>query len=173
MLLKEEISMCKVVGVFPEQAKAQEAAQELRGNGYDDKISLVSKEQSPQKQSYGELGNAPFSGGDSITDGTATGGFVGGLAGMAVGAGALLIPGLGPIVAMGPIAGLLSGAVTGGVAGALVDYGIPETEGKEFEHHIQDGATLAIAETSKDKLTQVADLMRAQGASEIRTYKEH
>lgn len=164
--------MCKVVGVFHENAKAQEAARELRGKGFEDKISLVAKDHRRQGQDLGQTGNTLFSGGDSVTDGTATGGFIGGLAGIAVGAGALLIPGLGPIVAMGPVAGLLSGAVTGGIAGALIDYGIPETEGREYERDIQGGATLAIAETSKDKLSEVAGVMRAQGATDVKTYTD-
>ncbi|MDA8212762.1 MAG: hypothetical protein M0021_12935 [Clostridia bacterium] len=164
--------MCKVVGVFYDESRAQETARDLRGKGFDGKISLVAKERGKQGQDYGELGNAPFTGGDSVTDGTATGGFIGGLAGMTIGTGALLIPGLGPIIAMGPVAGLLSGAVTGGIAGALIDYGIPETEGREYERDIRGGATLAIVETSKDKLDEVAGLMRAHGAADVRTYVE-
>lgn len=165
--------MCKVVGIFYDESKAREAARDLRGKGFEGKMSLVAKDRNKQGQDYGELGNAPFTGGDSITDGTATGGFIGGLAGIAAGTGALLIPGLGPIIAMGPVAGLLSGAVTGGIAGALIDYGIPETEGREYEHEVRGGATLAIAETSRDKVDEVAGFMRDHGAVDVRTHVEH
>jgi uncharacterized membrane protein len=51
---------------------------------------------------------------------------------MALGLGALAIPGIGPIVAMGPLLGGLIGAgvgaVTGGITAALIDLGVPEDD---------------------------------------------
>ncbi len=49
-------------------------------------------------------------------EGTVTGGVLGGIAGLLAGAGALLIPGIGPIVAAGPFA-TTAGLVGGGLAG--------------------------------------------------------
>src|SRR5690606_26745433 len=65
--------------------------------------------------------------GSDVAAGMATGGVMGGLGGVLLGLGALAIPGIGPIVAAGPIvAGLTGagiGAAVGGLVGALVNWG--------------------------------------------------
>ena len=57
--------------------------------------------------------------------------------GWLAGAGSIALPGLAPFVAAGPIlaalGGLGLGATVGGIAGALVGYGIPEFEAKRYE----------------------------------------
>ncbi|SDB98236.1 MULTISPECIES: general stress protein [unclassified Candidatus Frackibacter] len=110
----------------------------------------------------------------NLTDGTATGGTLGGLAGLVAGAGALAIPGIGPIIAAGPIAAGLSGAVTGGLAGALVDYGIPKEVGQNYEDHIRRGNMLAIFEgaESEEDTAEVAAIMQRNGAVDVELYQE-
>ena len=66
-------------------------------------------------------GAASF-GDQNLAEGTYTGGALGGIAGLLAGVGALLIPGIGPIVAAGPIAATLTGVVGGGLAGGLIDW---------------------------------------------------
>jgi hypothetical protein len=62
------------------------------------------------------------------------------------GIGALAIPGVGPLIAAGPImaslAGLGVGGAVGGIVGALVGMGIPEYEAKRYEGAVKDGGTL-------------------------------
>src|SRR5688572_1677675 len=73
-------------------------------------------------------------------EGATTGGLagmgVGGALGLLAGIGALAIPGIGPLIAAGPIMGALSGAAvggaTGGLIGALVGLGIPELGAKLY-----------------------------------------
>ena len=66
--------------------------------------------------------------------GVLAGGAIGGTLGALIGLGALAIPGLGPLIAAGPIIGALtglgSGGVVGGIIGALIGLGIPEYEAK-------------------------------------------
>ncbi len=73
---------------------------------------------SGEQQGEGQEGEVSYDD-QNLSDGTLTGGALGGLAGLALGAGALVIPGLGPIIAAGPLAGILTGALTGGVAGGF------------------------------------------------------
>jgi hypothetical protein len=76
-----------------------------------------------------------------------TGGVIGGTLGLLAGIGALAIPGVGPLIAAGPLmaslAGVgISGTVVGGIVGALVGMGIPEYEVKRYEGAVKDGGTL-------------------------------
>ena len=44
-----------------------------------------------------------------------------------------------PIVAAGPISGILAGAASGGIAGGLLDWGIPEEESRQIESEVKQG----------------------------------
>jgi uncharacterized membrane protein len=108
--------------------------------------------------------------GDSISDGVISGGLLGGLAGLLIGAGSMIIPGLGIIAAAGPITGLLSGAVTGGIVGGLIDLGIPERESRQYESGIKQGKVLFSMKTDDDKVSQVTALLRNTGAISVNVY---
>ena len=92
--------MKTVIGVFNSEGQAQRAIGALKQSGFDDnEISLVAKD-----DGAGEQQGDTFTGED-IGEGVTTGGVLGGLAGLAAGAGALVIPGIGPLIAAGPLAG--------------------------------------------------------------------
>jgi hypothetical protein len=68
---------------------------------------------------------------EGAATGAGTGALLGGALGWMAGIGALAIPGVGPLIAAGPIlatlTGLAVGGTVGGVSGALVGLGIPDT----------------------------------------------
>jgi len=69
-----------------------------------------------------------------------------GVLGLLAGIGALAIPGVGPLIAAGPImaalAGIGVGGAIGGVTGALIGMGIPEYEAKRYEGRLKKGGIL-------------------------------
>ncbi|HHV17425.1 MAG TPA: hypothetical protein GXZ27_00975 [Thermoanaerobacterales bacterium] len=160
-----------VIGVFDSYDQAEKAVAELRQSGYDtNEISIVAKGE--QGQNGGAEEGDTTLGMDTVVGGTTTGGVLGGLAGLAMGAGALAIPGFGPIIAAGPIAGLLSGAATGGVAGGLIDWGIPEEQGKHYEDEVKKGKILAAVRTHEQKIDNAAEIFRQNGAHNVNTQQK-
>ncbi|HZK23764.1 MAG TPA: DUF1269 domain-containing protein [Oscillospiraceae bacterium] len=160
--------MSTVVGLFRSEDQAEEAIRELRAREFDDlDVSLVARGEGDDREADNASLNFDR---QNLTDGTATGGAIGGLAGLLAGAGALLIPGLGPIIAVGPLAGALTGAVTGGIAGGLIDYGIPETEGERYEQEIQKGSVMVAVEADEDLEAEVAAVFRENGAFDVKTH---
>lgn len=156
-----------VIGVFDSREQAEKAVNEMRNSGFDtNEISIVAKD---DRQQIAENQKDDMDLGD-ISDGTATGGAIGGLAGLALGAGALAIPGLGPIIAAGPIAGLLSGAATGGIAGGLIDWGLPEERGRHYEEEVRKGGILAAVTTEEQNINDAANIMRSWGARDVETH---
>lgn len=149
--------MPKVLAVFSEQARAEEAVNNLRQAGFDKEISVLTKEREG-KENNGDGAMTADTG--EVGDGVSAGGVLGGLAGLAMGAGALVIPGFGPLIAAGPIAGLLSGAATGGLAGGLVDWGIPQQEGKKYEEDVRQGKTLVAVDTDEKRKDEAMNLLR-------------
>lgn len=175
-----------VVGVFKSESEAERAVGSLRENGFrDQEISIVAKDDGKRRQgSEGGNGAQSNQGGrgsrgggqtqgmqeDGISDGLASGAAWGGLAGLALGAGALAIPGLGPIVAAGPIAAALTGAATGGLAGGLIDWGIPEESGRQLQEEVRRGNILALLQCSEDKVDRAANILREHGAKNVESH---
>jgi len=158
----------KVVGVFVSRENAERAANDLRQKGFDKEISVVAKGEQENNANNGGIMNMGTT--DSVTDGTATGATWGALGGLALGAGALAVPGLGPLIAAGPLAAAISGAAAGGLGGALVDMGIPETESKEYENDVRQGKALITVECSENKAREAKQSLEQSGAEEV---KEH
>ena len=94
----------------------------------------------------------------------------GAVLGLLAGIGALAIPGVGPLIAAGPIMGALSGAAvgaaTGGLAGALIGLGIPEYEAKRYEGKIKGGSTLISVHTDSSEARDQAKKIFEQAHAE-------
>jgi hypothetical protein len=109
--------------------------------------------------------------------GAGTGAALGGVLGWLAGIGALAIPGVGPLVAAGPIAAALSGAAVGGavggITGALVGLGMPEYEAKRYEGKIKDGNILiSVHADDSDEIDRAKDIFEEAGAEDISTAGE-
>ncbi len=160
--------MPKVLGVFQEEAAAQEAISAVKELGIsEDKLSLVAKQAGEQDvESGGEMGTD-----QNLVDGSAAGGALGGAAGILAGAGLLAVPGLGPVLAAGPIAAGLTGAAAGGIAGGLADYGIDQNAGQRYAGEVENGNILvAVEDTSQDKVNDIADKLKEAGATDVATH---
>jgi hypothetical protein len=95
---------------------------------------------------------------DGLAIGGALGGTVGGIAAAIAAIGtALVIPGLGIVIA-GPLAAGLAGAgagsIAGGLIGTLIGWGIPEARVKEYEQGIKNGGILMVAHPRDEKISQ-------------------
>jgi uncharacterized membrane protein len=92
--------------------------------------------------------------------GAVAGGVMAGVLGWLVGIGTIAIPGVGPLIAAGPIMAALSGAAAGGavgtLAGALVGLGIPEYEAKQYEGKVKNGNILISVHTEDSKERSIA-----------------
>jgi hypothetical protein len=109
--------------------------------------------------------------------GASTGAVLGGGLGWLAGIGALAIPGLGPLIAAGPIMAALGGAAVGGtlggLTGTLVGLGIPEYEAKRYETQIKGGrALIAVHSENADETKRAKEIFESVGAEDISTTGE-
>lgn len=162
--------MGKVIATFNSRNQAEEAVSAMRDKGLNpEEISIVAK--TAGKKGRGDMETGGEMGAMDVSEGTAWGGALGGLTGLLAGAGALAIPGIGPIVAAGPLAATLSGAVAGGVAGGLIDLGIPEDRGRYYEEEVKRGKILAVIESDDEsKLDHAVDVLKEYGADDVETH---
>lgn len=154
-----------VIGVFESRARAENAVNTLRKQGFTtEEINIVSKKQNHQDQ------DKTYD--DDITDGTLTGGTLGGIGGLLMGAGALMLPGIGPIIAVGPITAAVGGAIAGGIAGGLIDWGIPAEASHRYEQEVAGGSILAIIRTDTTKVNSAAEILRQNGAKDVQNHSK-
>ncbi len=164
-----------IVGVFGSQDRAEKAVNQLRERGWDRNISILARDDQNEGRGEGQRGQTGQTGqrqrtnmqGQDLSEGMTAGGALGGLAGLAAGAGMLTIPGVGPVLAAGPIASTLTGVVTGGLAGGLVDYGIPREEGRQYEEDVRQGRILAMVKSDQDRAQDAERILRENGADKV------
>ncbi|MFC4410626.1 general stress protein [Chungangia koreensis] len=137
-----------VVGYYDTETAAIEAIEDLKRQGYrSEDISVISKSSEEAATVTDETGTNVAEG--AVT-GAATGGALGGIGGVLAGLGALAIPGIGPVVAAGPIVagltGAAAGAGVGGLAGALIGMGVPEDEAKRYNEYFEAGKILVLVD---------------------------
>ena len=103
--------------------------------------------------------------------GAVTGGVVGGAAGLAASLMGLAIPGIGPIIAAGPIVATLSGAgvgaVAGGLIGGLTDMGVSKTDAEYYAESVRRGGALVTVRADDTRADRAAEIMREHGAVDI------
>ncbi|MNO62657.1 Heat induced stress protein YflT [compost metagenome] len=138
----------KIVGIFDTEQEATRAIEGLHNQGFsNDEISVITRDRDELRHISDDTGTkAP----EGVATGAATGGVLGGVTGLLAGIGALAIPGIGPILAAGPIVATLTGvavgAGAGGLVGGLIGLGIPEDEAKEYEEYVESGKILVLVE---------------------------
>jgi hypothetical protein len=161
-----------VYGIYTNRTHAEEAVEALREAGFrpQDLSVLLPENVGSKDIGYEKHTKAP----EHAAKAGAAGGVLGGAVGWLLGMGALAIPGIGPIVAAGPImgalAGLGAGSVLGGLAGALTGMGVPEYEAKRYEGRIRSGGALISIHCETDVWTSRAkEMLKHTGAEDVST----
>src|SRR6202142_2044394 len=159
-----------VFGIYSTRNAAEQAAEALVNGGFaTGDISVLL----PENLGTREIGTekstkAP----EGATAGASTGAVLGGALGLLAGIGALAIPGVGPLIAAGPImatlAGVGVGGAVGGFIGALIGLGIPEYEAKRYEGAVKGGGTLlSVHCDTSDQISVAKQALRDTGARDI------
>lgn len=176
--------MKTVAGLFETQTSAERALQDARSAGIaPDRLSVIARDKERAREVANETGA-------EVATGTATGAgigaILGGAAGWLVGIGALAIPGIGPIVAAGPIAAALGvagttaaagagiGVVTGGIIGALTGWGFSEAEAKAYQDGVEHGEILLAVDLPDDAdEDRIEDIFKRDGGDRVSTGATH
>jgi hypothetical protein len=159
-----------VFGIYATRAVAENGVDYLLEKGFSNSaISVLLPDDTTTRAfAHEKHTKAP----EGTATGVTAGGVIGGTLGLLAGIGALAIPGVGPLIAAGPImgalAGLGAGGAVGGIVGALVGLGIPEFEAKRYEGAIKGGGVLISVhcDTSED-VTAAKHGLRETGAKDI------
>lgn len=159
-----------VFGMYLMRSEVESAVSALRDAGFSPSdISVLLQESVDSKELVTDRSTkAP----EGAAVGAGSGAAVGGALGWLVGVGALVIPGVGPVIAAGPIvttlAGISVGGALGGFAGALIGVGIPEHEAKRYEGRIKKESLLvAVYCASSKEIKRAKGIMEITGADDV------
>jgi hypothetical protein len=159
-----------VFGIYSSEAAAESAVDRIVAAGFSNSdVSVLMADASSTKDfAHDKATKAP----EGTATGVTAGGVVGGTLGLLAGIGALAIPGVGPLIAAGPIMGALAGlgvgGAVGGIVGALVGLGIPEYEAKRYEGRVKDGGILlSVHCDTSEEISRAKDLLKSTGADDI------
>jgi hypothetical protein len=131
-----------VLAVFDHPAAMTAAARALHAEGVGrDQISIIARNHDEEGALAEQLGATP---GTEVED-SRPAAVVGELSGLVLAAIAFVLPGVGPIVAAGPLSaglGEAAGHVAGGIASALADAGVNPDRARSLEAEVERGAIL-------------------------------
>jgi hypothetical protein len=159
-----------VFGIYASAVHAEQAVGHLTQAGFPaiDISVLIPDQQGTRAFAFAKETKAP----EGTTSGVTAGGIIGGALGVLAGLGMLVIPGVGPFIAAGPImaglAGLGVGGAVGGLIGALVGMGIPEYEAKRYVGRITSGGVLlSVHCDTSEQVAKAKDVLKHSGADDI------
>jgi hypothetical protein len=170
--------MKTVTGVFRSAADAERAVAQMRTIGLqEDRITLLTPGSPDTK-----VQAVPTVSTEQPGMGKAIGALLGGAAGLSAGplVVAALIPGVGPITAIGLLAGAFAGAagagvgaVAGGKAENFMTDGLPEDELFVYEDALRKGRSVLIVTGQEGvETSRFRELLKAEGAEEIDAARE-
>jgi uncharacterized membrane protein len=152
-----------VVAVYRTHTEADEAVKELQKGGIDmHSLSIVGKGYHSDEHAVGY-----YNTGDRMKYWGKMGAFWGGFWGLLFGSAFFMIPGLGPILAAGPVVGwivaaLESAAVVGGISAVgagLYSMGIPKDSIVKYETALKTDQFLLIAHGSAAEVAKTRDII--------------
>lgn len=158
-------------GIYPDRVSFERALDALRAAEFrNSDISAILPERDRTTKDLAHEINTKTP--EGIATGAGTGAAIGGTLGWLVGIGALAIPGIGPLVAAGPVVAALAGAgaggATGGLVGGLIGAGIPEVEAKRYAGRIREGGyLLSVHCDDKQWAKRAEEILEATGGREV------
>ena len=157
-----------VMGLFEDQPTAAQVVQNLTDRGFDsDLMSVVSGGFQGDRVALDPLAKQKH----AVVEGAGIGAAIGAAGGIIASLASLAIPGVGVVLAAGPIisalVGATTGAIAGGFVGGLVDLGLSEHHAHAVVEGIRRGGTLLAVACEDDRADEVADIMRKHDAVDL------
>ena len=174
-----------VVGLFDDFTEAQNVVQDLVNAGFSrNDISIAANQTASgyNTDNWNSTDTTVDSGADTghaVGKDAGIGAGVGGVVGLLVGLGALAIPGIGPVLAAGPLAAALGvtvgstvtgaaiGGVVGGLVGALTHLGVPKEHAEYYAEGVRRGGTLVTVNSPDDRAEEAVEILNGHGAVDI------
>ncbi len=160
---------CLVLALYPTPASAAAGARALHAAGVSrEQISVVSRSHDEEGALAEQMDATP---GADIED-SRPAALLGELGGHVLAAIALVMPGIGPIVAAGPLSaglGEAAGHVAGSVASVLTGAGVAEARAEALQHEVEKGSVLLGVHVEDHDVERIRQALLSAGAPSVET----
>jgi hypothetical protein len=166
-----------IAGFFRTRDQGEAARQALLDAGFTtDEVGFVAGD--TRGHTTPKIGPIEETGAESETGRDA---LYGGMAGLALGMVALVIPGIGPFIAAGPLAGTIAGAIggatvgatAGGIVGLLKEHGVSDDEADFYAEGVKrGGALVTVHGVSEDREEEAKKIFKRLGAIDTEELKD-
>ncbi|MBE9017628.1 MAG: hypothetical protein N4J56_007853 [Chroococcidiopsis sp. SAG 2025] len=164
------------IGIFSHRQNAEQALTELQSIGFPmQKISMVTKTpEGDEILGCNVIQRPPITRAESAIKGALAGSTGVGLMTLIVGLGILLVPGVGPALAVESMVAVILGSgaatVAGGLHGALRGWFVPEEQARFYSERFNQGDYLAIVEATEDEIQKAEAVLSHWGIQEWHIY---
>ena len=162
-----------VIGVFADLDSAQAAVERLAAAGFPiDHISVLGKDLQSETRLNGYVTT-----GDIAGPSAATGAWVGGLFGLLAGSALLFVPGVGPLIVLGPLAaaavGAAQGALVAGGVGAILGHFVEKQHIPKYEQLVKAGSYLVVVHGAEQDVARAQQVLTDAGGSDVQRHDKY
>ncbi|NJL00389.1 MAG: hypothetical protein HC838_02490 [Spirulinaceae cyanobacterium RM2_2_10] len=160
----------RAVGLFSTRREAETSLSQLRDASFDmNKVSVIAKDADGNSSVGGAqvTSNKGDQAAGGAGAGATAGATTGGILGLVGGLGVLAIPGVGVAAEVGVILantllGSGIGAAGGGLAGALIGWGVPEEDAKYYDERLNAGEYVVLVEGTATEIQRAENILNQQ-----------
>ncbi|MBW4542414.1 MAG: signal transduction histidine kinase (STHK), LytS [Myxacorys chilensis ATA2-1-KO14] len=163
------------IGIFPSRQNAEQALIELKDKSFPmHKISVITKSSDQNDLNNRGVQQPPITRAEGAKAGALLGSTGVGLLTLAVGLSVLLIPGVGPALAveglLTTVLGSGAAAIVGGLYGALQGWLVPEEQARIYNDRLNQGDYLVVIEAVEDEIQLAEPILNRWGTRAWRVY---
>lgn len=161
-----------VVASYQSHADAEEAVRRLANGGIPiNLISIIGRNFETHEDIQGFYRPA-----DAALDGAGQGAWFGGIFGLMLGAmGFFVLPVVGGLMVIGPLSGMIAGAIGGAGVGALltglVASGIPSDQALKYQKRLQAGEFLIVVHGNVEKSSVAQQILAETAQTDLQTHR--
>jgi hypothetical protein len=159
--------------LYPDHKTAHLVVEDLMAAGLpEDDIGIISGSaktpmENADTENTGDVIDRDRDGRDDRAEATGKGAAIGGAAGLLAGLSAVMIPGIGPVLAVGwvgtALAAAIAGTALGGAVGALTEAGISDNDAAGFAEGVRRGGTLLTIRVQEEDSALYNEILDASG----------
>ncbi|HEX3420485.1 MAG TPA: general stress protein [Candidatus Udaeobacter sp.] len=160
-----------VIAVYETHEAAEDAVRKLQRGGIAmEKISIIGRDFHVREEIQGYYRPS-----DALKEGVSVGAWFGGLFGLLSGFGLFIFPVGGPLIVLGPLAGLIAGAITGAGIGALVSalmaMGLSKEDALKYKSRVEAGEFLLTVMGTSEELERARTILESTEQVDLQTHR--
>ena len=161
-----------IVATYSNHSDAEAAIRQLQQSGLPmEHLSIIGRDWQVREDMQGF-----YHPGDLIKAGAQQGAWFGEIFGLFLGMGLFILPIAGALIVLGPLGGLIAGAISGAGVGALVSglmtLGIPQDQALKYQERLEAGEFLVVVHGTPEEATRAHEVLQTTSNTSLATHNQ-